>query len=434
MNHRFHLPRERTFAAVQLTPHELTLLERIIPHRTVTSGFIHKHYRIQGRGISAISHRLAKLVDGGILRRTALVRQPPGKGKYYYRIHTRGFEMLNKNGFLNDMETEFHIRNLHRFNKAPTNHNAALADLVQNIEQEVERKGQSLEARGVASSRGDFHPRFSSAPIIPDWCFETEETLFAVELDTSSQSGQVVADKARRYSAFAPQLQKELVILFACVDLEKADGGTRMRRIASLKAGMPHYQKWAANTRFFIFNMDQATHHLTQWLTKPKKAAGDMIEQWFRGSRQCLGERTELRKSTHAVFDSLLQKDPQDLTCIAQIGRPKKLPQFAGLLPVAEGSVKSFQQVQAAMEGSRKWNEILNGRVRLHLLLVYGEEREMTEDVFGFAPMSALYAISLDLLRLKAGTGTYPLLLERKTAFTSEMTLPPWEQKKGGKE
>lgn len=429
MKHRFHLPRERAFAAVQLTTHELTLLKRIIPHRTVTSGFIHKHYRIEGRGTSAISHRLAKLVNGGILRRTALVRQPPGKGKYYYRIHTRGFEVLNQNGFLTDMETEFHIRNLHRFNKAPTNHNAALAELVQNIEKEVERKGQSLEACGVASSRGDFHPRFSSAPVIPDWCFETKETLFAIELDTSTQSGQVVADKALRYSVFAPHLQKELVVLFACVDLEKADGGTRTRRIASLKASMPPHQEWASNAGFFIFNMEQATHQLTQWLTKPKEATGDMIEQWFRGSRQCLGEETELRKSTHAVFGSLLQKDPPDLACIAQIGRPKELPQFAGLLPVTEGSVKCFQQIQAAMEGMRKWNEILNGRVKLNLLLVYGEEKEMTEDVFGFAPVSALYAISLDLLRLKAGTGTYPLLLERKTAFTSEMMLPPWERK-----
>src|SRR5690606_32455436 len=166
LTYQFHLPREKPFSAVHLTAHELQLLERIIPHRTVTSGFIHKHYRITGRKMSAISHRLAKLVEGGVLRRTTLVHQPPGKGKYYYRIHIRGFEVLQKNGFLTDMEAEFYIRNQHRFNKAPTHHNAALAEWIQDIEQEVMHRGSSFEAWGLTSRRGDFHASFNSAHII----------------------------------------------------------------------------------------------------------------------------------------------------------------------------------------------------------------------------------------------------------------------------
>lgn len=427
LTYRFHLPREKSFLAVHLTAHELQLLERIVPHRTVTSGFIHKHYRITGRKMSAISHRLAKLVEGGVLYRTTLVHQPPGKSKYYYRIHTRGFEVLQKNGFLTDTEAEFYIRNQHRFNKAPTHHNAALADLVQDVEQEVAHRESSFEAWGVTSRRGDFHASFNSAPLIPDWCLENRKTIFAIELDTSSQSSQVIADKARRYSAFASQLQKELVVLFVCVDLEKADGGERIRRIASLKANMPPNQEWSANVEFFVFNRSQAINHLVQRLNGPKEVEGDMVDQWFQGSKQCLGEEMVFEKSTHAVFDSLLQKGSSGLNYVTKIGRPNELPQFAGILPVTEGSVKSFQQVEAALEGIRKWNEILNGRVKLNLLLVYQEEREMTEDVFGFASPYTFFAISLDLLRLKKGSGTYPLLLERKTAFTSEMARPPWE-------
>jgi len=427
LTYQIHLPREKPFSAVQLTAHELQLLERIVPHRTVTSGFIHKHYRITGRKMSAISHRLAKLVEGGVLYRTTLVHQPPGKSKYYYRIHTRGFEVLQKNGFLTDTEAEFYIRNQHRFNKAPTQHNAALAMLIQDTEQEVMHRGSSFEAWGLTSRRGDFHASFNSAPIISDWCLENRKTIFAIELDTSSQSGQVIADKARRYSAFASQLQKELVVLFVCVDLEKADGGERIRRIASLKANMPPHQEWAANVEFFIFNRSQAINHLVQRLNGPKEVEDNRVEQWFQGSKQCLGEEMVFEKSTHAVFDPLLKKGSSGLECVTKIGKANELPQFVGLLPVTEGSVKSFQQVRAALEGIGKWNEILNGRVKLNLLLVYQEEREMTEDVFGFASASAFFAISLDLLRLKGGSGTYPLLLRRKTAFTSEMARPPWE-------
>lgn len=215
---------------IWLREEEVKLLEQIWIHRTMQAKSVHSFYEVTSktlRNSNAISNRLTKLVEHGLLIRltkdVSLTRARVPR--YYYRLGKIGLRLLAEHQRIQlDDVTRKDYRSF-RNSPVPSVHTDAMSILANRIYLDcrydipgmVHRRGVT----GKIISRSGDEKLIREHKVIPDWIFQVDNRLLCIEMDTGSQEYVKIKGKFIRYNALQKVLQKQgyqIVVLFAVLD------------------------------------------------------------------------------------------------------------------------------------------------------------------------------------------------------------------------
>lgn len=410
------------FSGVYITPYEMDLLRLVFDLKVISSRNIHNFYQahsLPSRSSNAITNRLAKLVNAGVLQRlddSHVLKLDPRPVSYYYRVGTRGFELLQKEGFISEDEMEYGKMYGSIF-PIPTDHNKALGNLLMNTQISLSLSGASFDSLATRSMRGDRHPEFSVsvhqldfAPIIPDWIFETEEQIICLELDTGSQKTGIIQSKFYRYNKMAKRLNKPLVVFFSVGLDVVAEVTNRERRVPSLKEVFPEQTEWSNSLDIYVVPSGRTVLLLKRLIERNARFSREEQKQltmkWLRNSFDAAPFGIYFEKNEDQQFQSLLFNNEFDLDNMGLIDKEHDENQYGGLLFMEEGSVRSYQRVRVNQHRISHWNENRAvGRGAVSLFLIYEEKSSIEPDILGIIPLCETWLFSIDAVR-KASLAT----------------------------
>ncbi|MDW0115070.1 replication-relaxation family protein [Sporosarcina saromensis] len=352
---------------IHIYKEDLELLKQIYIHRTMRAVSIHELLKVIYKGertTKAISKRLAKLTDSGVLIQMKH-RAINNLHIFYYKLGTRGYEVLGKlasQGTEEQYSPDISITST----TIPATHTAATSTIANRVYLSCSAKNL---LKGFQHWRGSQHPLFlnrmgeeSYAEIVPDWVFEYEDTIVCVEVDTGYQRRHVIADKYKRYIELSQKEEtqgKKIVVVFSVVD-ESVDPTftyNRDRRIAKLKEYAPPIHEWGImnnelNIHFYAVSAFRTppliVEILSGFLPIKREERYKLAEDWSRKVQKVYGERIRLSQlSNDEVFNPRRERFV-DCECVFRMqnmnsGSEKTFAFLYG----EEGSVFTYQLVRA---------------------------------------------------------------------------------------
>lgn len=416
------LKKNGRFSGIHITSYEMDLLRLIFELKVISSRNVHTFYQahsLPSRSSNAITNRLAKLVDAGILQRlddAHVLRFEYKPVAYYYRVGNRGYELLYGEEFITEKEKEYGKIYSSNF-PIPTEHNKAIGSLLTNMQIALTQSGKSFDSLGTLSRRGDRHPEFALsvyqldfAPIIPDWTFETEEQIICLELDSGSQTTGIIQSKFYRYNKMAKRLNKPLIVFFS-VGLDIfAEVTNRERRVPSLKDVFPEQTEWSDSLDIYVVPSGRTIPLLKRLIERNARFSREEQKQltmkWLRNSFDAAPFGIYFEKNEDQQFQSLLFNNEFDLDNMGLIDKEHDENQYGGLLFMEEGSVRSYQRVRVNQHRISHWNENRAvGRGAVSLFLIYEEKSSIEPDILGIIPLCETWLFSIDAVR-KASLAT----------------------------
>lgn len=244
------LDKDQRHRGIYIYEDDLQLIKQVFIHRVIRSASIHEYYGFLSdwsRSRSAISNRIGKLRNAGIL---ILMKQPilnHSFDTFYYKLGKRGLEVLQQLGVLSesDFEKEYAIT---RQVKLPGQHNTAIS-LIAN--KTVITCSANPRIQTYEHCRGSNHPDFdgSKGDLIPDWVFYTDNRIICLECDTGHQRQHIIQKKYKGYLEKAKEMNAKgitMIVVFTVIDesIDKFFSQNRERRLAALKESAPPAMTW----------------------------------------------------------------------------------------------------------------------------------------------------------------------------------------------
>lgn len=247
------LNRDQRHRGIYIYEDDLQVIKQVFIHRVIRSVSIHEYYGFLSgwnRSRSAISNRIGKLRDAGIL---ILMKQPILNHTFetfYYKLGKRGLEVLQQLGVLDaaDFEREYLVT---RQARLPGRHNTAIS-LIAN--KSVIACSSNPRIKSYDHCRGSNHPAFdgSKGDLVPDWVFYTDNRIICLECDTGHQRQHMIQKKYMSYMAKAEEMNAKgitMIVVFTVIDesIDKFFSHNRERRLTALKESAPPAMKWPAD-------------------------------------------------------------------------------------------------------------------------------------------------------------------------------------------
>ncbi|WP_282020864.1 replication-relaxation family protein [Planomicrobium okeanokoites] len=209
---------------------ELELLEQVWIHRTMQAKSVHSFYERTSktlRNSNAISNRLTKLVEEGLLiRLTKDVSLTRAKVlRYYYRLGKPGLRLLAEQQKIElDEVTRQDYRSFLN-SPVPSVHTDAMSILANqiylNCRFEIPGMTHRRGVTGKIISRSGDGKLIRENGVIPDWIFQVDNRLLCIEMDTGSQEYKKIKEKFNGYNALHQVLKEQdyqIAVLFAVLD------------------------------------------------------------------------------------------------------------------------------------------------------------------------------------------------------------------------
>ncbi len=370
---------------VDLKPEELVFFEELLIHRVMTANAVHDFFQATSshtRSPSAISNRLKRFLDTGLLIRLQEDISPSGYSiyRYYYKLAKRGLRVLEQVGKLTSEEVErLHLQ----INKLqiPKRHNIGTSTLANNILLE----GMKIGFTNFTHSRGVDGKGFNQKErgaiksyelVIPDWLFSNYNCTICMEVDTGFQQRRVIESKIARYMKYADSVkesEEEVVLLFSIMDsslgLSAADVEDRSKRVASLKSCVPPTEVWPSNLSIYVVSSERTVDIVLRLLMGeepyPADIRSSVILDWYNTL-----EEYKPIKMVEVENDGRLS---EMIVSVMRKGRREKVAILWG----EEGSVRTYQQIKTLFDYSQKYKNI-------NAIIVLYQTRGQDEfDVFG---------------------------------------------------
>lgn len=420
------------YTSIEVKESEFILLKILSDVKILSSKNMHLYYRelYSGqRSQNAISQRLKKLVDAGVLKRMS----KPTKYNtllYFYKLGNRGYLILEQEGYLTPKQVE--SRKKYQYaTKVPPPHNEGVASCIIHLMATLQKKEVSLEVIKT-SQRGEVSNHFLMnahqrvlAEIVPDWVMETDEYLICLEIDTGNQSLPTIRNKYERYCVFLTRKELEKTLLVIFVSLDK--GTPRMKRVGSLKSAFPSMEEWPEKLELMVLPSSRLSDVLMRVLTD--KLSIHPVRQkklsyaWMKTSIQQVSSlhSTSMREVyTDKFFD---EEFIAPLLMVILPYSERELGVIA--ISVEEGAVRSRQWVEKLIKRIPVMNLSKAVNYHLQLLLVYETSDGAEEDVLGVKPLNGMYGVSLEALTNAApGEWKYPFEFQYLTHYQKKNL--PW--------
>lgn len=435
------LKKVNRYKGIHVTPEEIELLRFMFECKTLFAQDIHMFYRAisyKSRTSSSITKRLNKLVEAGIFYRlddSHIKRTEYRPLQYFYRIATRGLDLLVEKGFISEEEAEYN--KAFSFNiKMPGMHNKSINSIVTQLAIRFLEEGKSFDLLQISSRRGDRNRSIQAAnekseyyPLIPDWVFETKNEIICIELDTGTQSQSVIFKKFERYKRLAELLEKPLTLVFSVgLELEsKSDLSNRDRRVHSLKECFPMQDEWPEGLNIYVVSSFRTVHYLYHLISRKripeKRERRGRVLEWMSQSIDAAPIGTVFIQSKKEHLERLLYDNPFDMEVGGEIRIPKQGPMLIAVLHVDEGAVRCFQRIRVNMKRLEQLNrtrEVYEEPVSL--FLIYEKEDGVKHDVLGLAPVCDSWSVSMESVNRAASSRkrVYPPITQLVTQFTKK--------------
>ncbi|PGT82215.1 replication-relaxation family protein [Bacillus sp. AFS040349] len=324
----------------------------------------------------------------------------------YYRIGTKGIEILVDGGILSSdwLKVEIrrfsHVKNIDHFIGTQE---IALRTLLQLTEQ-----GISFDSISPFDSPYFDKSEPSTKLVVPDWIIKTDNLFFNIELDTGSEKTNMIIEKIKNYITLCKQNPSQKhVILISVIDdsipTRFSYGEDRKRRVGRLKKSL-------------LFNRDLHIPNLSIYilpLSRSFKIGHDVFEGYKPYSLAETSSGVELVRqvletynpSFEYKFKELLNEDvytndvPKDLYA----DQVFEVSNYAGtfsqtlfLIQMDEGNVQTLDRLNYL-----QWL-ISEGRLKTQsnkVLAYYTEEGELQHDVIAHAYEKVLLVDTQDLIQ-----------------------------------
>lgn len=405
------LKKTSKYAGMEISGHEILLLSQIYVHRIMNTKSIHEFLQFSsgGRNPNAITNRIKKMVDAGVLVRLTEPHPFFSKGfnRYFYRLGVRGLRVLISMGYCSAEEGGKMLRTLLRLGVPKTHANAA--SLTANRILLAVSTPDTVEY--VRHLRGAVHPLFvgetltieSRGIIVPDWVFETDNHVVCLEIDTASSRGKEILSKIKRYIKRANDLKqkdKELVVIFSVLDdtLESIEYSNRFRRIASLKELIAQVESIPLNLSFYSLQTKNTEDVMKRLYSGVEPASIDQREAAIHDWLGRFGEVSKMAITT-GDMDGLLSssrnraEDGEVLLQLEVDGNEKRVVVIYG----EEGSVDTYHRIRANAYRIHAYNQKISPAEAVGLLVVYKTKENMTEEVIGWHSPVPIWMTSMDL-------------------------------------
>lgn len=389
---------------IVLHDYEILLIQHVYIHKVMRATSVHSLLQFLSKkdmAPDAISHRLLKLVKGGVLARLEeRISDMSGNFvRYYYKLASRGFEALEAVGYLSSEEQiRRQLRTSQNF-KLPSLHTKAASVIANEIA--IACMKDELTAETIMS-RGANHYEFSldahvplevRGIVIPDYVFELDDVYVAIEIDTGHQRGNTIKNKYERYKRKAASVLKEtgklIVVVFVVVDDSVAYNAysERDKRIASLKNTFPPFNEWGDNLQFYAVQASDAHRVVLRLLSKREPVAKEsrefLCDDWIESVEVC--EQGRVKAERYAVSDFTnngnLKVNADSMVKFVEAG---KYPKSYCVLYMQEGSVMSYQIYRANLSRMIEYNDNAYKVHDVHLyslMLLYEDMENVMNDV-----------------------------------------------------
>ena len=420
------------YTGIEIKESEFPLLKILSDVKILSSKNMHLYYRELHNGQrsqNAISNRLAKLVDSGVLQRISKSTKY-NTLLYFYKLGSRGYWILEQEGYLTPKQVE--SRKKYQYaTKVPPPHNEGVASCIIHLIATLQKQGVPLEVIKT-SQRGEVSSHFLMnahqrvlAEIVPDWVMETDEYLICLEIDTGNQSLSVIRNKYNRYCAFLTRKNSEKTLLVIFVSLDK--GTPRMKRVGSLKGAFPSMEEWPEKVELMVLPSSRLSgvliRVLADKLTIHPVRQKELSYAWMKTSIKQVSSISSTsmgevftdkffnEEFTAPLFVAILPSPDEELGLIA--------------ISVEEGAVRSRQWVEKLIKRIPIMNLSKSVNCHLQLLLVYETSDGAEGDVLGVKPLNGMYGVSLETLTNAApGEWKYPFEFQYLTHYQKKNL--PW--------
>lgn len=420
------------YTGAEIKESEFILLKTLSDVKIFSSKNVHLYYRnlhSSQRSPTAISNRLTKLVDAGVLKRMS----KPTKYNtllHFYKLGDRGYRILEQEGYLTSKQVEVQKKYQYAI-KVPPPHNEGVAACIIHLMATLQKKEVPLEVIKT-SQRGELSSHFLMnvhqrvlAEIVPDWVMETEEYLICLEIDTGNQSHSVIRNKYNRYRAFLTRKKPEKTLLVIFVSLDKDT--PRIKRVGGLKGAFPPMEEWPEKLELMVLPSSRLSDALIRILTgklgihpvRQKK----LSYAWMEKSIQQVSSlnSTSMREVyTDKFFDE------EFIAPLLMVILPYSKGELGVIaISVEEGAVRSRQWVEKLINRIPVMNLSKAVNYHLQLLLVYETSDGAEGDILGIKPLNGMYGVSLEgLTRAAPGEWKYPFAFQFLTPYQKKNL--PW--------
>lgn len=430
-----HLPKSNLTNGIVLKGEDLLVLHQLYIHSSMRAPSIHEIYQSTypkdvERNSKWISNRLKKLSEAGLIEQLQERLSERGRLQslvsYHYRLDRRGYEVLIAEGLVEEDEAK-KLMMYSKRKRFPTIHTRATSYLANAIFLKLLDCSQT---QGFTHIRGSRHIYLGVSDesvvkefkglIVPDWVFERENVIVAIEVDTGSQRGEIIGKKYKRYVKVAKYYQtlgKQLVVVFAPTDssvMEFAVGReihkeNRDKRINSLKDAFPLHVEWPDNLHFYVATAKRVPNVIVKILSgqEPAEEIDKILNTntWFDLLKTHLpNDRiVQMEKLDNVLLPNRnRQLDPEFVFQLSKNGATKErhLAMFS-----EEGSVRSYQQIRNNAMLVYKYNANPKETIPLYLNAIYLDQESADEEVYGNDVYESIYFRDLATLEQLNDTG-----------------------------
>lgn len=426
------LKKDSKYSGIELTLGELSLLKIVYDVKILPARSMHLSYEIRydkQRNPSAISNRLSKLVQAGVLKRIAKPTEYKNIFNYYYKPGNRGYWVLEQAGYLTTKQVE--VSKKYRYaTKIPPLHNASLSACIVHLMATMEKRGIPLNLI-KSSKRGELSSHFlmnassrQLAEIVPDWVIESEKYLICLEIDTGNQSHSVIYSKYERYRAFLirKNTEKPVLVIFVSLDKSRKVNSPRLRRIGELKSAFPPPEEWPQNLELFVVPSSRLSDVLIRVLSGKISIDLEMQEEL------CNTWAVKLIEQFSSFQLRSLPKDRGEIfmngkmngTILMSVLSTTTWSKISLATYVEEGSVKSHWWLRKVIERSKSMKSV-NGGDNLIINVIYETSEGAEGDVLGIKPFGKMCGVDLESLNSASQEKwSYPFMFQFLTPYTKK--------------
>jgi len=444
--HRF--VKDRKWNGIVLKGEDILVLHQISIHSSMRSPSIHELYRMtyktggKERNSNWISNRLTKMVEAGLIERIeerlGNRGQAAGMKYYHYRLNRRGYEVLVSEGIIPKEKVES-LLTQSKQKKIPNIHSRSASYLANMIFVELFNQDSNNHYSHVRGSRHNYLGIAANALkteiyglIVPDWIFEGDDIVVAIENDTGTQRGDIILKKYRHYKKVAEFFQtigKTLIVVFAVTDITVMDlaighdlkGENRHKRIGSLKDVFPLQNEWPNNLHIYVATAKRVPKLVAKFLSSQEPLEEGYksvyVPGWFNLTLDRLPSNKEMVEEDLDNVMTPNRNRQLDAGFLFQLRKDGFTQERHLVLWGEEGSVRSYQFIRNNARLTYQYNSNPRQAIPLKVDVIFMDKESADEDIYGNDTYHSVYFRNVEEL------------LKREKTISIQKLISPFKKK-----
>ncbi|NRD80820.1 replication-relaxation family protein [Bacillus sp. BRMEA1] len=251
---------------ISLKDYELELLYRVYKNRLLTTNQLYRWIGAENViRYDSFSRRLNKFTQNSLLVRHEYSLGQKGFRYHYFSIGTKGIEVLLSSGYLSSdtkLYNHFKVAGAKRLDHYLSTQEVVISTMLRIRNEGIEgiEDFSPYDYLYMDETAASQDKKF----VVPDWIIKSDDKFINIELDTGTESLEMIRDKLKGYIRLAQSRKTEThIVLMAVIDdffPTRFAYPERQRRIGNMKQALvctPDIQ--CPNLQVFIVSLSNAT-------------------------------------------------------------------------------------------------------------------------------------------------------------------------------